>query len=117
MRRLILALGIAPCWAAVADWQLEPSTCVTEMVGQTCAMRLIARNPQYAQQTLCFWLGEQALGCEQLHDGQIRFDLSFDRDIPFIITQDNQIIYQQTLRINSIAAKKRRRIRLPWSLF
>jgi hypothetical protein len=80
-------------------------------------MRLTVANPQWRDQALCFWLDKQMLGCEPLSGGQIQLDVVFDHDIPFSITHQERVIFQQTLRVNSIAGKKRRRIRLPWSLF
>ncbi len=118
MRVLPLAFLLTPFCSAMAGWHIEPSTCITEVAQQRCQMSLRVQNLDFENQLVCVWLGNEKLGCETLQHGELQWDIALDDETLLAITQGDVLLYQHTLHVSSVQAKKpRRRIRLPWSLF
>ncbi len=81
-------------------------------------MDIMVRNTNVVEGTLCITLAEQTLFCGTLPSEGVHLQVLLPHTDVLRVYQDNVVIFERTLhRQIASSPNKRRRIRLPWSLF
>ena len=123
--RLALLLICAASWftqtviAQTPQWQVKPSVCISDMVGDSCELALEIDLTNVPAGRYCLMLDDSVLRCALATD--------FAQKIAVTLTQNSQLTLvngqQQTLLSHPLEIKsrqatlQRRRLRNPWSLF
>lgn len=101
------------------NWQVQPSVCISENVGDTCELDLEVLLTDVPPGRYCLFLAETLLRCASAVEFPQKMTVSISNNSQLnLVNTAQQILLSQTLIVKSRQASvQRRRLRNPWSLF
>lgn len=126
LRRLIVfgSISFAVCkltWAVDDSvfWDVQPSECVVSESHEYCDTTLLITLSDTSIINPCVYVDNQWIGCFNENKGVLRFPIIIDGNITVRLENSSKkTLARRTIDYRLIqSTPKRRRIRLPWSVF
>ncbi len=101
------------------QWQIQPSICISDQVGQSCEFEVEITIPNLPAGQYCLALAEEVLRCVSAAEFPLKTTISINKNSELnLLNSAQQPLLSLTLLIKSRQASiQRRRLRNPWSLF
>ena len=120
---LTFTLAFTPAGVAEEDpiWQITPSECVVTRAIEYCdtSVRIELISTEQAFQDACIYVDQQWVGCFEANRRVFKFPLLIEKTVHiYLKTQVQGTVATHTIEHTVIEpTQKRRRVRLPWSVF
>ena len=116
---LFLLLRCESVSAAFPTWRVQPSVCVTQVLGSACTFTVTIDAANLSDQEHCLYFQEKKLRCFANRAAILEVAITLtEQSILELKDLNENVILSHTLTVKSVAKQKhRQRIRSPWSLF
>ena len=105
--------------AAFPTWRVQPSVCVTQVLGNACSFTVTIDTENLSDEKYCLYLQEKKLHCFANRSAILEVAITLTAQSILLLKDINEnIILSHILTVKSVARQKhRQRIRSPWSIF
>lgn len=113
--------------ATPTDWQITPSTCISNASGELCRVEITVNmplslrkdtQPPKQSEQVCFYINEQILRCTSSQSDVAKIPVAINQTSTLTIWINDRLVAEKQLVFQSLTPnKKRRRVRNPWSIF
>ena len=108
-------------YATASDWNIFPSTCITDKPGELCRLHIQVEFPPQLQSQpteVCFFVNQQRLRCALSGEQAIEIAVEITRTSELTLVLGERVALTKALLVQSRVRKhQRRRVRNPWSFF
>lgn len=121
LRALIILLLLSHNVLADERWQITPVECVVDAQNETCetVIQITLRDLTLLDQDLCVFIEQQWVGCFAAQRSTLRYPTNIQQSVTLVLKiNSGQVVAEFSIPYTVLSAQqKRRRIRLPWSVF
>ena len=110
---------LIPSSAFASVWTIEPDECLVSAVNQYCETQIVFTLNDGIQEDVCIFENTELIACFTPKISQIVIARRIDKTLEFSLLDKNQtLLASKNVRLTLIQNRpKRRRVKLPWSIF
>jgi len=115
---IVIAICIASFAVRGLDWEVTPTQCIVNSTDELCQSDVLINISKMGKSAVCLYADKNLVECfENQHAVTTRIPLQISAKVILELINEEGIVVKSLVIEYTLIKPKRRRVRLPWSVF